>query len=87
MKAVRVESLARTLPASERFDLVFCDPPWKLIDRALAALDDLHAFLASGARVVLEHPAAFVPELPHLRATDQRRWGDTGATFFEPDSA
>jgi 16S rRNA (guanine966-N2)-methyltransferase len=83
---LRVEGLARALSASERFDLVFCDPPWKLMDRALSALDDLHAFFASGARVVLEHPAALEPEIPGLRAIDKRRWGDTGATFFEPEA-
>jgi 16S rRNA (guanine(966)-N(2))-methyltransferase RsmD len=81
--ALRVENAARALPPQERFDLVFCDPPWKLMDRALSALADLHAFYGSGARVVLEHPAALEPEIMGLSAVDKRRWGDTGATFFE----
>jgi 16S rRNA (guanine(966)-N(2))-methyltransferase RsmD len=84
--AERVESSARTLRSGERFDLVFCDPPWKLMARALSALEQLCSSFASDARVVLEHPAAFEAEVPGLRVVDTRRWGDTGATFFELQS-
>jgi 16S rRNA (guanine966-N2)-methyltransferase len=82
----RVERISRTLRSNDRFDLVFCDPPWKLVARALSELDELGPFLAGDARVVLEHPAKFEAEVPRLRAVDIRRWGDTGATFFEVES-
>jgi 16S rRNA (guanine966-N2)-methyltransferase len=73
------------------FDLVLCDPPWKDV---AAALVELEALAAAGAlsptsRVVLEHAAKAPPPAASaaggaasLRATDGRRWGDTGVTFF-----
>jgi 16S rRNA (guanine966-N2)-methyltransferase len=79
---VRAEQSSRALEAA-RFDLVFCDPPWATLDATLEVLAGLVVRLAEGARVVLEHPAVRVPAVRGLVALDARRWGDTGATFFE----
>jgi 16S rRNA G966 N2-methylase RsmD len=79
---VRSESASRVLEA-ERFELVFCDPPWAALDTAIEVLAGLVVRFAETARVVLEHPATRVPTVRGLVAVDARRWGDTGATFFE----
>jgi 16S rRNA (guanine966-N2)-methyltransferase len=78
----RAESASRVLEA-ERFELVFCDPPWAALDAAIEVLAGLVVRFAETARVVLEHPATRVPAVRGLVAVDARRWGDTGATFFE----
>jgi 16S rRNA (guanine966-N2)-methyltransferase len=78
----RAESASRVLEA-ERFELVFCDPPWAVLDAAIEVLAGLVVRFAETARVVLEHPATRVPAVRGLVAVDARRWGDTGATFFE----
>lgn len=80
--SIRAEAAPRSLE-SERFDLVFCDPPWSGLERAVSALAAVVVRLTSTARVVLEHPAQQVPVVRGLQAVDARRWGDTGATFFE----
>jgi 16S rRNA (guanine966-N2)-methyltransferase len=61
----------------EEFDLIFCDPPYRLADRLEGELDSLiSARLAAGGRVVTEssrrRPLAL--ELPPLI---ERRYGDT----------
>ncbi len=62
---------------SQRFDLIFCDPPYKLADRLENDLDPLmFAHLANQGRVIVE-TAARRPldlSLPLLR---ERRYGDT----------
>jgi 16S rRNA (guanine966-N2)-methyltransferase len=68
-------------------DLVFCDPPWSKIEAFVAVLGRLspQRWLATGGILVLEHPAKCDPArlgVLGLLATDRRRWGDTGATFF-----
>jgi 16S rRNA (guanine966-N2)-methyltransferase len=79
----RAEAATSAIGTSGGFTLVLCDPPWAALDRAVALLSRLRSLFASGARVVLEHPARLSPEVPGLAAYDTRRWGDTGATFFE----
>ncbi|MDQ2644676.1 MAG: 16S rRNA (guanine(966)-N(2))-methyltransferase RsmD [Myxococcota bacterium] len=81
--AVSAEAAPRVLGRDVELDLVFCDPPWPDMDDALTALAALVPRLRDGARVVLEHPAKRAVEIAGLAAVDTRRWGDTGATFFE----
>jgi 16S rRNA (guanine(966)-N(2))-methyltransferase RsmD len=71
------------------FQLVLCDPPWKDVNAARDELEQLAraGLFAAGARVVLEHaakspPAGIVGSLLHV--VDERRWGDTAITLFEP---
>jgi 16S rRNA (guanine966-N2)-methyltransferase len=68
-------------------DLVFCDPPWSRIADVVALLGrlSLWRWLATGATLVLEHPADCQPArsgIAGLVVADTRRWGDTAATFY-----
>jgi 16S rRNA (guanine966-N2)-methyltransferase len=81
---VRVESASSKLLAGEtRFDLVFCDPPWKDGARAALALGTLGPVLPATARVLLEHPARQRPAVEGFTLTDERSWGDTGLSIFD----
>jgi 16S rRNA (guanine(966)-N(2))-methyltransferase RsmD len=60
-----------------RFELVFCDPPYRLADRLGAQLDQLvPARLAKGGRLILESAVRHPLEL-HLPLLTERRYGDT----------
>ena len=96
LAAIGASNHARVLPVrvaaafsalgDERFELVFCDPPWDDLDEAARALEKLTAprYLADSARVVLEHSARdSSPDVSGLVAVDHRRWGDTAVSFFE----
>ncbi len=87
--AQRVESATALLRQLGPFDLILCDPPWKDIVAARAALELLagSGVFAAGARIVLEHAAKEPPPAPEpslLRIYDERRWGDTAALLLEP---
>jgi 16S rRNA (guanine966-N2)-methyltransferase len=74
---VRSDALRYLRAAADRYDLIFCDPPYKLADRLGAPLSEtLEARLAEGGRVIAEsatrHPLTL--ELP-LRK--ERSYGDT----------
>ncbi|HET9930818.1 MAG TPA: 16S rRNA (guanine(966)-N(2))-methyltransferase RsmD [Polyangiaceae bacterium] len=85
--SVDVERLRTAFKSNQRrFDLVFCDPPWAHVERALSNLEELPAWLREGARVVLEHPARRTPELRGFLRVDERTWGDTGMSIFIPES-
>jgi 16S rRNA (guanine966-N2)-methyltransferase len=65
------------------FDLVLCDPPYKLADRLAGDLDPLiRRALAGGGRVVVETSpdGPLSMSLPVLR---ERRYGDTLVTVYE----
>lgn len=86
---MRVDATTAQLQRLGPYELVLCDPPWKDIALARAALEALAkaGVLSPGCRIALEHsakdaPPALEPSL--LRAYDQRRWGDTAVTFMEP---
>jgi 16S rRNA (guanine966-N2)-methyltransferase len=87
---VRVESAAAQLKRHGPFELVLCDPPWRDVNSARAALEALAkaGLFAPGARVVLEHGAKEPPAAPEgqawLQVCDQRRWGDTAVAIFQP---
>jgi len=82
-----VERAAAALRPLAPFDLVLCDPPWEHLDGALRTLARLLRADLEGlpTRVVIEHPSAKSLDLAlpaGLEKTDERRWGDTGATVF-----
>jgi 16S rRNA (guanine966-N2)-methyltransferase len=61
----------------ESFDLVLCDPPYRLADRLAAELDPLiRAALAEGGRVMVESPPAGPLQLS-LPLLTERAYGDT----------
>jgi 16S rRNA (guanine966-N2)-methyltransferase len=88
--AMRVESAAAQLKRYGPFELVLCDPPWKDVHAARRELEALASagLFASGARIALEHAAKEAlppaPDRAGLRMCDERRWGDTAISFFEP---
>jgi 16S rRNA (guanine(966)-N(2))-methyltransferase RsmD len=60
-----------------RFDLIFCDPPYKLADRLEGELDSLiPGRLAKGGRLICESAARHPLELS-LPLVTERRYGDT----------
>jgi len=89
---LRVESALKQLAPSAPFDLVLCDPPWRDVPTAVAALEALATagLFSAAVRVVLEHSARTPPPPPpgggpgknSLFVADQRSWGDTGVTLF-----
>jgi 16S rRNA (guanine966-N2)-methyltransferase len=76
-RVVRADALRYLKRSRERFDLILCDPPYRLADRLEGELDSLiPARLAAGGRVVTESAGRRPLELgaPLL---SERRYGDT----------
>ncbi len=77
----RVDVLAALRDARERgetYDLVVCDPPYRLApDLGRSLGEALRPVLASEARVVTESDRRTPLELDLLSLTDERRYGDT----------
>jgi 16S rRNA (guanine966-N2)-methyltransferase len=89
---LRVESAAAPLGRHGPFELVLCDPPWRDVKAARAQLEALAnaGLFAANARIVLEHGAKDPPPAAEGRSSlllvcDERRWGDTAVTLFEPN--
>lgn len=88
----RVQDVTSELRARGPFELVLCDPPWKDVQAAVELLEALGraGLFAVSARIVLEHAAkqrAPAVDASLLRVFDERRWGDTAVTLFEPADA
>ena len=76
-RLVRGDALRFLRRSRDEFDLIFCDPPYRLADRLEGELDSLiPERLAQGGRVVTESARRrpLVLELPLL---SERRYGDT----------
>lgn len=88
---IRAEPPVWLASSTERFDLVFADPPYRLEPESAAALDrELPGALVAGGRVVLECEARRPLELPSLQTVRERRYGRTLVTFhrsIDPDSS
>jgi 16S rRNA G966 N2-methylase RsmD len=68
-------ALLRRIPGE--FDLIFCDPPYRLADRLEGELDSLiPRRLAPGGRLIVEGAAHRPPRLS-LPVVTERRYGDT----------
>jgi 16S rRNA (guanine966-N2)-methyltransferase len=86
---VPVASALRGLAAHAPFGLVFADPPWADAQGALSLLSRgaRLALFAPAARLALEHaarrPLAIEADTA-LNVIDERSWGDTAVTIFEP---
>ena len=67
----------------ERYDVVFVDPPYEMVESLRMPLaDHLPRVLADGGSVVFETAAGVEPELP-LPVRSTRRHGSTQLTVFE----
>jgi 16S rRNA (guanine966-N2)-methyltransferase len=76
-EVVRSDARAYLRRARRRFDLVFCDPPYRLADRLEGQLDTLIGNrLAPGARLIVEGSAQRPLELS-LPLLVERRYGET----------
>jgi 16S rRNA (guanine966-N2)-methyltransferase len=74
---VRSDAIRYLRGTGARFDLVFCDPPYRLADRLRGELDSLiPERLAEGGRLITESAARRPLEL-RLGLLDERRYGDT----------
>jgi 16S rRNA (guanine966-N2)-methyltransferase len=76
-EVVRADARAYLRRTRQRFDLIFCDPPYRLADRLEGELDTLIGDrLAPGGRLIVEgsvrRPLRF--DLPVIT---ERRYGDT----------
>jgi 16S rRNA (guanine(966)-N(2))-methyltransferase RsmD len=80
---VRGDALAfarRLRGESDRFDVVFCDPPYA--DPPEPVLADVAGGTWWTTAAVLEHAASRPPATPDGLSSDTRRYGDTGVTIF-----
>jgi len=74
---VRADAIPYLRRASARWDLIFCDPPYKLADRLEGELDSLiPERLAEGGRLIVES-AARRPLALGLPLLTERRFGET----------
>ena len=80
------------LPVADRADLVFLDPPYRLLNDRPADLQRLAATLAAdhlapGGLVVFRHDAADALALPGLAESDDRTFGGMRVRFLSADRA
>lgn len=78
-----LESEARRDP-DRPFDLIFCDPPYKLAHRIAAALEtNLGAIGAPGGRLVVESSSSRPVAIGAFEQLRERRYGGTHVAFYE----
>lgn len=65
---------------SDRFDLIFCDPPYA--DELEPILEDVVGGSWWTTAAVVEHVATRSPTTPAGLEADTRRYGDTGVTIY-----
>lgn len=84
-EVVRADARAFLRRERGEFDLVFCDPPYRLADRLEGDLDTLMPnVLAPGGRLIVEG-AARRPLKVSLPVVTERRYGDTLVTVYQED--
>lgn len=85
-EVVRADVRAFLRRERRTFDLVFCDPPYRLADRLEGDLDLLMPkVLAPGARLIVEGAARRPPRIS-LPVVTERRYGDTVLTIHRRGS-
>ena len=78
-----VARVAADARRGSRYDLVFIDPPYRMLSNALRELTShLPSVLAEGGVVVVESAAKDEPDLPLVPRTS-RRYGSTRLTVFD----
>lgn len=69
----------------QKFDLAFIDPPYA-DDCGIRAIEELASrkLVYSGGMIVYERDRAFTGTIAGLDVTDERKYGKTYLTFFQP---
>jgi len=87
VRADALRFLARAGGKEVRYDLIFCDPPYRLADRLEGKLESLAApRLAKGGRLIVES-AAPRPLRISLPALAERAYGDTSLAVYGSEHA
>jgi 16S rRNA (guanine966-N2)-methyltransferase len=82
-RIVRSDAMKHLARTPERYDVVFLDPPYEMVESLRMPLaEHLPRVLAEGGLVVFETAADVQPELP-LAVHSTRRHGSTQLTVFE----
>jgi len=80
-------SLFVARPASERYQVVFADPPYQELPAVECWQAVIARWLAPGGRLVIESAARSPVDVDALAATsDRRRYGDSTVTIVVPQS-
>ena len=71
----------------QKFDLAFIDPPYA-DDCGIRAIEELASrkLVYSGGMIVYERDRAFTGTITGLDVTDERKYGKTYLTFFQPNT-
>ena len=71
----------------QKFDLAFIDPPYA-DDCGIRAIEELASrkLVYSGGMIVYERDRAFTCTIAGLDVTDERKYGKTYLTFFQPNT-
>jgi 16S rRNA (guanine966-N2)-methyltransferase len=81
-EVVRADAMRYLSGGGERFDLIFCDPPYRLADRLEGQLEKLApGRLAEGGRLIAES-AVRRPMRLSLPTLTERRYGDTWLAVY-----
>ena len=84
-RIVRSDAARYVARTDERYDVVFVDPPYELVESLRMPLaEHLPRVLADGGSVVYETAAGIEPELP-LPVRSTRRHGSTQLTVYDAD--
>jgi 16S rRNA (guanine966-N2)-methyltransferase len=82
-RVARSDALRFLATERGRYDLVFVDPPYELVESLLVPLNaHLSRLLAEDGLVVFESAAKVEPVLPELRVRTSRRYGAARLTLF-----
>jgi len=82
-RIVRTEAMRFVAKTRERYDVVFVDPPYEMVESLRMPLaEHVPRVLVEGGVVVFETRAGVQPELP-LRVRTSRRHGSTQLTVYE----
>jgi 16S rRNA (guanine966-N2)-methyltransferase len=82
-RIVRSDAARYIARTDERYDLVFVDPPYEMVESLRMPLaENLPRVLAEGGSVVYETAAGVEPDLP-LPVRSTRRHGSTQLTVFD----
>jgi 16S rRNA (guanine966-N2)-methyltransferase len=81
-RVIRADALGYLRRSRARFDLIFCDPPYRLADRLECDLDSLvRRRLAEGGRMILES-AAKRPLRLSLPVVRERDYGEARVAIY-----